>query len=184
MKFPFRNTADQYGAVAQLLHWSVVVGITLQFVWAWRIDSTDSLRQQYSLVFEHKSIGMTVLGLVLVRILWRLFNRPPPLPLDTPRWQRRASAATHWTLYLLILAMPLSGWAWSSAAGYGAEFFGLIEIPGFIAANKSWADRLHRVHETLALALVAVISIHVLAALHHHFWLRDSILGRMLPLWK
>ncbi|MDT8438081.1 MAG: cytochrome b [Wenzhouxiangellaceae bacterium] len=184
MKIPFRNTDSHYGAVAQLLHWLVVVGILMQFIWSWRIDETDSIRQQYALVVEHKSIGMTVLVLVLVRIGWRLFNRPPRLPAAMNGWERLAASATHWLLYGLILAMPLSGWAWSSAAGYGAEFFGLLEIPDLVGENERLADTLEDVHEWLGRAILAIAGVHVLAALRHHFWLKDSILKRMLPGWN
>ncbi|MFU8878152.1 MAG: cytochrome b, partial [Wenzhouxiangellaceae bacterium] len=168
----------------QLLHWLVVVGITLQFVWSWRIDEAESIRQQFQLVNQHKSIGMTVLLLVLLRIAWRLFNRPPPLPPWTPAWERRAAAATHWLLYGLILAMPLSGWAWTSSAGYGAEFFGLLDIPGIAPVDERLEEILGGVHEWLSRAILALVALHVLAALRHHFVLKDNVLKRMLPVWK
>ncbi len=184
MKLPIRNTDNAYGLVAQLLHWAVVIGITLQFVWAWRIEEADSIRQQFQLVTQHKSIGMTVLLLVLVRIGWRLFNRPPSLPADLARWEQRAARWTHVLLYALILAMPLSGWAWSSSAGYGAEFFGLLDIPGLVPDNEWLEDVLEDVHEWLARAMLVVVAVHVLAALRHQLVLRDNVLERMLPIWK
>jgi len=182
MKFPtLRNTQDRYGAIAQLLHWLVVLGILLQFIWAWRIDETDSIRQQFALVVEHKSIGMTVLGLAIIRLLWRAFNPPPPYPSSMAGWERTAASITHWLLYAMILLMPLSGWAWSTAAGYGAEFYGLLDIPGFVPVNEDLADVLEEVHEALAIAIPVVAGVHIAAALRHHFVLKDNVLRRMLP---
>jgi len=183
-KLAWRNSAHRYGLVAQALHWAVVTGIVVQFIWSWRIEETESIRQQFALVNQHKSIGMTVLMLVLVRIGWRLFNRPPAWPASMRGWERLAAGATHWALYALILAMPLSGWAYSSAAGYGAEFFGLVEIPDFVPQGERLEDGLGTLHEWLGRAILAVAGIHAAAALRHHFVLRDDVLKRMLPIWK
>jgi cytochrome b561 len=184
MHLPLRNTDHAYGAVAQLRHWAVAVGILLQFIWTWRIDETESIRQQYALIVQHKSIGMTVLVLVLLRIAWRLFNRPPALPVGMSSSQRRIAALTHWGLYGLILLMPLSGWAWSSAAGYGAEFFGLVEIPDLVAENEDLAERLEDLHEWLGRVILFLVGVHFLAALYHHLIRRDGLISRMLPRWK
>src|SRR6056297_158130 len=184
MKMPLENTPKAYGLLAQALHWLVVFGITAQFVWAWRIDEADSIRTQFALVNQHKSIGMTVLALVVIRLLWRAFNRPPPFPSSMSAWEKIAAFTAHWLLYALILAMPLSGWMYTSAAGFGPELFGLLEIPALVDQN----DRLEKVfgamHEWLAICILALVSIHVLAALRHQFVLKDGLLKRMLPIWK
>lgn len=184
MNVPVRNTRRAYGAVAQFLHWAVVAGILLQFAWAWRIDRTDSIRQQFALVNEHKSIGMTVLLLAAVRLAWRAFNRPPPFPGAMQAWERRAAGIAHVLLYALIFAMPLSGWAYSSAAGYGAEFWGLLEIPDFVPQGETLESALGTLHQVLAVSLLVLAGTHAAAALRHHFWLHDNVLRRMLPLWK
>ncbi len=184
MKMPLANSKTAYGAVAQTLHWLVAAGITAQFGWAWRIDQTDSIRTQFALVNQHKSIGMTVLALVVIRLLWRAFNRPPPFPSSMSLWEKITAVTAHWLLYALILAMPLSGWMYTSAAGFGPELFGLLEIPALVDQN----DRLEKVfgamHEWLAICILALVSIHVLAALRHQFVLKDGLLKRMLPIWK
>lgn len=184
MNLPIRNTRQAYGLIAQLLHWSVMIGIVLQFVWSWRIDETDSIRQQFALVNQHKSIGMTVLALVLLRLGWRAFNPPPPHPETMKGWERWAASSVHWLLYALILAMPLSGWAYSTAAGYGAEFFGLLDIPGFVPVDEDLEDWLGELHEWLSWAIVALVGLHIAAALRHQFFVRDNVLKRMLPVWK
>jgi len=184
MEICLRNTSDRYGLVAQALHWAVVLGVVLQFVWAWRIGQTDSIRQEFALVVQHKSIGMTVLMLMVLRLLWRAFNRPPPLPDSMPGWERVAAQVTHWLLYALLFTIPLAGWAWSSAAGYGAEIFGLVDIPDFVPQSERLETLFHSVHEWAGVALAVLVSLHVLAALRHQFVLGDSILRRMLPVWK
>lgn len=184
MKIPLRNTVTHYGLISQLLHWAVVVLIVLQFVWAWRIDQTESVIQTYRLTVQHKSIGMTVLMLAAVRLAWRLFNPPPPLPARMPRWEAVAAKLSHGLLYALIFAMPLTGWAYSSAAGYGAEWFGWIDFPDFVGESERLENFFGRVHGVLAVTLVIVVAVHVLAALRHHFILRNPVLKRMLPTWK
>ncbi len=184
MSIPVRNSERAYGAVAQLFHWTIVLGIVLQFVWAWRIDNVESIRLEYQLVIQHKSIGMTVLLLAVLRLLWRAFNRPPSLPGDPPTWERAAAAFTHWALYGLIIALPLSGWIYSSAAGYGAEFFGLLDIPDLVGSSESLEEDFRQIHRWLGYALLAVAGIHLAAALHHHFVRKDNVLKRMLPKWN
>lgn len=184
MKTPLVNSRSQYGMVAQALHWLVAAGIATQFVWAWRIDEADSIRTEFALVNQHKSIGMTVLALVMLRLLWRAFNRPPPLPPGMSAWERYAAATAHWLLYALILLMPVSGWLYTSAAGFGPEFFGLVEIPDLVGQSERLEDIFRRVHEWLAVCIVALVSIHVLAALRHQFVLKDGLIRRMLPPWK
>ena len=184
MKVPLRNTRNAYGLVAQAFHWLVVAGIIAQFVWAWRIDRTDSIRAEFALVNQHKSIGMTILGLVVFRLLWRGFNRPPPLPTSMSPWEKFAASTAHWLLYALILAMPLSGWIYTSAAGFGAEFFGLVDIPDLVDRGERLEKVFGEVHEWLATCIIVLVSIHVLAALRHQFVLKDGLLRRMLPPWK
>ena len=178
------QVSNRYGLIAQLLHWAVVVGILLQYVWVWRIDNTDSIREQFSLVTTHKSIGMTVLALVLLRMAWRAFNKPPPYPPGMARWEINAANLMHALLYLLILLMPLTGWMYTSAAGYGAEFWGLIDIPDFVLTGERLENFMHVAHETIGWAIPIVVAVHVLAALRHHFALKDDVLKRMVPGWK
>ena len=184
MKVPLGNTQRTYGLIAQALHWLVAVGIAVQFVWAWRIDETESIRAQFTLVNQHKSIGMTVLALVVVRLCWRAFNRPPPFPSSMSAWERFTASTAHWLLYALILLMPVSGWIYTSAAGFGPEFFGLVDIPALVGQNERLEKVFGAVHEWLAVGIATLVSIHVLAALRHQFVLKDGLLRRMIPPWK
>ncbi|MEN1728167.1 MAG: cytochrome b [Pseudomonadota bacterium] len=173
------NSTDRYGLVAQALHWIVVFGIALQFIWAWRIDEAESIRQQFALVNQHKSIGVTVLALVLIRIAWRLLNRPPAYPDSMKTWERRAAGAAHWGLYGLLLVLPISGWAYSAAAGYGPEWFGWINLPALFPVSETLESAMHEIHEWSGRLLMALVIIHVVAALRHQFVLKDGLLRRM-----
>lgn len=184
MSLPIRNTERAYGLVSQVFHWLVVAMIIFQYIWAWRIDEADGLRDRLELVTQHKTMGMTILSIALLRLLWRLFNRPPPLPAHMPRWERIAAHAGHWLLYGLIFAIPLSGWAYSSAAGYGDYWWGPIDFPSIVAKGEDLEDLFENVHEWLTDALAIVATGHALAALRHHFWLKDDVLRRMLPTWR
>jgi cytochrome b561 len=161
------------------------VGLILfQFLWAWRIDEAEALRDRLELVTQHKTIGMAILALAVLRLLWRLFNRPPPLPGHMSAWERWGAHAGHWILYALIFAIPLSGWAYSSAAGYGDYWWGPIDFPSITPKSDDLEDLFEDLHEWLTTALAVVAIGHALAALRHHFWLKDDVLKRMLPIWR
>jgi len=178
---PLRNTADTYGALAKFLHWTIVILIIAQYV---IIESAEELPdglEKLAMVTRHKSLGMLVLGLALVRIAWKLVNKGQPAPVPMPRPQRIAAAAGHGLLYVLILAQPISGWMMSSAANYPVTFFGWFQFPALVGANKELHEFYEEVHEFLFQALLVVAVIHVLAALYHHFVRKDDTLRRMLP---
>lgn len=181
---PIKNLANRWGGVSITLHWLtalmiaglVVVGLLMQ-----ELGNSPTKIQIYGL---HKSIGLTVLALTVLRLLWRLFAGVPEPVAGTPRWQRWASGATHGALYVVLLAMPLSGWLYNSASGFPLKWFGLFKLPklsGYDAEVKAFALQ---AHETLFLVLVAIVGVHALAALKHHYFDRDRTLARMLPLIK
>ena len=184
MSIPVRNTQRSYGLISQLFHWLVVVLILAQYTWAWRIDNVEGFRARLELVTQHKTIGMTVLALALLRLLWRLFNRPPPLPSSMKPWERRAAKSGHWLLYGLIFAMPLTGWLYSSAAGLGDYWWGPVNFPSLVDSSERLEAVFGQIHWILAISLGVVAGIHVLAALRHHFFSKDDVLTRMLPLWR
>jgi cytochrome b561 len=126
-------------------------------------------------------MGMVVLMLLIARVLWRLTHRPPALVAGLPRWQVVAAHSVHVALYVLMLAVPLSGWLMSSALGFQVVLFGVLPIPDLIAVDKVLGHTLKSVHELLNYGLLSVVIIHVGAALQHHFMLGDETLRRMLP---
>jgi cytochrome b561 len=177
---PLRNTADTYGSLAKFLHWAIVLLIVPQYFLAEAADELPNGIEKLQLFTWHKSLGMLVLLLALVRIGWKFANRGLPRPVGEP-WQRKAAAAGHGLLYLLILAQPVSGWAMSSAGNYPVTLFGWFQFPALIGENNDLQEALEEVHELLFTLMLVVVAVHIAAALYHHFILRDSVLRRMLP---
>jgi len=129
----------------------------------------------------HKWVGITIFLLVAARLIWRAANVPPP-PILGPPWQQVAAVVNHWLLYVLLICIPLSGWLMSSAYGVGVVYFGVIPLPDLIGKNKELGDTLKALHETLAFTMLALVTVHAVAALKHHLLDRDAVLHRMLPL--
>jgi cytochrome b561 len=130
---------------------------------------------------EHKSFGMTVLMLAVIRLLWRMKNPPPPLPVEVHRGEHLLARLAHVSLYALLFAMPLSGWLMSSAKSYSVSWFGVFTWPNLIGPSEAAFGVLRSLHHVLSSLLIAIASLHVLAALKHHFWHKDDVLVRMLP---
>ena len=185
---------ERYTRTAMLLHWVIAVFIIINVLLMWTMDffPKDAERPMVNL---HKSIGITVLLLVVMRILWRLTHRPPSLPAAYPRWERLAAHGAHAALYLLIFLMPLTGWihdsAWKAAASYPLTLFGIIpwfRIGTIQALDPATKEQVHSlfgsIHTSLAYVLVAFFVIHVVGALKHQFIDREAELQRMLPAGK
>ncbi len=177
-----RNTPGRYGSVAQALHWVVVLLLIGQVAVGKIAHEMPDGFDKLVLLARHKSVGITILGLALLRLAWRLIDRPPAPP-PMPRWQFIASRATHWGLYALLFAMPLTGWMMSSASNYPVSWFGLLQLPDFVAPDRDLKHLMEEIHETLAKALIALALLHVGAALKHQFIDRDGLIWRMLP-WR
>lgn len=178
-----RNSATGYGWVAQWLHWVIAALIITQFVLGQLAEAAEEAHQpvrQLALLANHKSVGMTVLLLAIIRIGWRWTSTVPALPSSTPRWQAQASRIAHWLLYLLIFALPVSGWLMSSASAYTVSWFNLFELPDLVSPSEPLKETLLSLHHLLATTLFAVAVVHVLAALKHQFFDRDDVLRRML----
>ena len=140
--------------------------------------------KKLALLARHKSVGITILGLAVLRLLWRWMNPTPALPDTLKPYERVLATLTHAGLYIILFAMPLSGWIMSSARGFPVSWFGFIQLPDPVAKNKAVYDAMLQTHETLAWVLYAIVTVHVLAALKHHFMLKDHVLKRMLPFTK
>jgi cytochrome b561 len=176
--------ATRYSAVSQIFHWIIAALIVVQFTLAWSAEDLPNNLHKLALLARHKSFGMTILMLAVLRLFWRFTHPAPPLPDGMSRFQRRAAHATHIALYTLLFVMPLTGWMMSSAKNYAVSWFGVFTWPNLIGKNETAFNVLRTTHDTLSNVLFAVAVLHLLAALKHHFWNRDDVLVRMLPFTK
>jgi cytochrome b561 len=171
----------RYTPTARALHWLIALLIVVQFVLARMAAPLPLGAHKLALLAEHKSFGMTVLMLAVIRLAWRLQNLPPSLPTDMHRIERFLARFTHASFYVLLIAMPLSGWLMSSAKNYSVSWFGAFSWPNLIHPSETAFDFFKTLHHLLSNVLFAIAALHILAALKHHFWNRDDVLARMLP---
>jgi cytochrome b561 len=176
-----KNDQSRYGGVAQLFHWVIVALVVTQFVLANKAGDLPLGAAKLATLAQHKSVGITILGLAILRLLWRLLGPTPALPATTARWQHLAARASQFLLYALLLIIPILGWLMSSARNFPVSWFGLITLPDFIAPSEAAFDFFHAAHETAAKTLFVVAVVHAAAALKHHFIDHDNVLRRMLP---
>lgn len=188
---PVTNTRSRYGNVAMALHWLIAVAILLNlalgiFMANFQSDNDPS---HFAIVQLHKSVGLTVLWLSVLRVLWRIVNPIPPLPDSLGPWLKVLARGTHYLLYFLIIFIPLTGWALvsSSPLGLPTSYFGLFHWPSIpFLADLTRAQKVplrhdfFRVHMVLAFSAIALLLIHVAGALYHQFRGED-VLRRMLP---
>ena len=170
--------AERYDQIARALHW-VMAALLIGNLAGGLLH--DALEDTINLMPLHKSIGLTVLALTLVRIGWRFGWQAPPYPPAMPPWQIAAARGVQAVFYGLMLAMPLSGWVMASAGKYPLNWFGLVDVPKFAVAKQSALYLASRQgHEVLGWLFVGLIALHVAAALRHHVILKDRVLERML----
>ena len=175
---------QRYTGVAIALHWLIATAILCTFLLGQYMTNLQLSPVKLKLYSYHKWIGVTIFLLVMVRLAWRLAHRPPAPPASMPAWQHSAAGIAHLFLYLLTLAIPLSGWLMSSASGFQVVYLSVLPIPDLIAKNKDTAEQLKQLHEALNWLMVVVVALHVAAALKHHLVDRDDVLSRMLPFLK
>ena len=170
----------RYTGTAIALHWLLALMIVASFaVGTYMVDLPFSV-SRLKLYNWHKWAGVLILALSALRLLWRLTHRPPA-DLPMPDWQRRAAHGAHLALYALFFAVPLMGWAYSSAAGFPIVLFGVLPLPDFVPVSRELAETLKPWHGWLAQALAAIVLLHVAGALKHHFIDHDGLLRRMWP---
>jgi len=179
---PTRNSADRWGSVSLGLHWLtflLVLGMAGVGLLMTELPTGPFKIQVYAL---HKSVGLTVFALTLLRMVWRLVAGVPAPVSGSPRWQDALAKLMHGALYALLLAMPLSGWLFNSAAGFPLRWFGLFGLPKLAGYDPPLKEFARDLHGTLFYVLAMLVLIHAAAALYHHYRLRDRTLARMLPM--
>lgn len=175
---------SRYNRVAIALHWTIallIIGLILFGL----LMTQEWVPNRFAIYQWHKSVGITVLVLSVMRLIWRLTHKPPTLPATMPKWQHVASNATHWLFYGLMITMPLLGWAMVSASTLPIPtvLFGLVQLPDMpgVPEADAVAGRFRLLHEIGAKLFIALIFLHIGAALKHHFKDRDDVLRRMAP---
>jgi cytochrome b561 len=174
-------TASHYTRTAVGLHW-VVAGLVLTAVFmGWTMTEMAVSPQRLKVYNWHKWVGVTILLIAAARLAWRLRHPAPPLPATMAPWEQRVANGTHILLYVLFFAAPLTGWLFSSAAGFPVVYLGLVQLPDLVAKNRELADVLRAAHKWINYTMAALIVLHIAAAWKHHLVDRDDVLTRMLP---
>jgi cytochrome b561 len=171
-----------YNAVAKALHWLVAALILANIALGLTMVDMPGITPTKLRFFNwHKWVGVAVFALVALRLAWRWIHVKPPLPASMPGWERRAAKASHAALYALMFAVPASGYFYSLAAGFPVVFLGVLPLPVLIAPDPTLKELLVGLHHLLAWALIALLALHVAAALKHRFVDHDGVMARMLP---
>jgi cytochrome b561 len=172
-----KNTPETFGLVTRLLHWGIAALVVVQLSLGLRISDMEPGLANLWLYSLHKSLGLITLALIIARILWHLAS-PPPRPIGGG-WQATAARVTHWAIYALLLAIPLSGWAASSATGIDVMLFDRWVVPAIAPVSALWEERGFTIHDLLTKALLALIFLHMAAALKREME-GDGTLRRMI----
>jgi len=173
---------NRYSTVSLFLHWATALLVVGQIVLISIAEEVSGSDRGFWMML-HKSGGATILVLTLARLAWRVANPAIPLPASTPKWQKLFARATHVGFYVLLLALPLTGWLAGSAAGRGFEYYGLFDFPLLpIGGGRELAGTLMDIHEALPKLLYVLLFLHVAGALKHHVINRDNVLHRMIPI--
>ncbi|WP_366910636.1 cytochrome b [Methylotenera sp.] len=175
------NFNNRYTLIAIGLHWLMALLIISLFAVGLYMHDLPLSPWKLKIFSWHKWAGVTAFLLVMIRLGWRFTHRPPPLPISMSKSVKLAAHIGHGLLYLLMIAIPLTGWLMSSAKGFQTVYFGLIPIPDLLAKNKELGSLLRDVHETLNFVLIAIVIGHAGAAFKHHFIDKDDVLTRILP---
>jgi cytochrome b561 len=179
----WKNAAGSWGAVAKSFHWVLALLILCQLTLGKIAEGVRLSPLKLDLFVWHKSIGVTILLLVILRLAWRVNHSPPSAPAGIPGWETKLARIGHISLYLLMFAVPLTGWWISDTSRIPFKAYWLVPVPDLMPADKSASELASDVHGALTALLMLVVLIHIAAALRHHFFLHNNILTRMLP-WR
>ncbi len=173
---------ERYTRTAMLLHWLIALAIVAQIGFGWYLQQIPRRTPDRTLyVNYHKSTGMLIGLLILARLAWRLKHKPPGLPASMPAWERRVARANHVLLYTCMIIMPLAGYTASNFSKFGVNFFNAVQLPPWGVDDRSFYAFFNGLHVATSYVFVALIALHLLAAMKHAIFPRHGILRRMLP---
>jgi cytochrome b561 len=176
-----RNTPSSWGSLSRWLHWGLGLIIVGMLAYGWWMNHFPARADRFFHRSIHADIGYAVLLLMVLRLIWRGLNPKPALPTGTPRWQRIAASISHWSLYAVTILVAMLGWAHSGARTQNySDWFGLFRVPQITSPDKAAAAAYEDRHIFFAYVLLALIAIHVAAALWHHFVKGDRVASRMI----
>jgi cytochrome b561 len=173
------TNAPGYGIVAKVLHWLIFALLAVQYAIGSIMPHIGRRTLDEGWVAWHFSVGAAILFFIVIRLIWRVIHPVPLIPTMT-YWEKIIAGITHWSLYGLVLAMTLLGWAATSARGWNVKLFGLFSLPSISPKGSHWGHAAGDIHDWLLYVLLAVIVIHVAGALYHYYVKRDQVVGRML----
>jgi len=176
------NNANRYTGTAKALHWLIVALLIVQFIVAWSMPHIGRNTQPGTLINLHHSLGLLILAVAILRLGWRATHREPAPDDGLPPWQVKSARIVRWLLYLLLFVVPILGWISASWRGFPVTMFGLFELPKLIATRAAGWRWTGDIHGLLAnYAMLALVGLHVAAALYHYFFRRDGVLQRIFP---
>jgi cytochrome b561 len=176
-----QNNTLKYGSAAKTLHWLMAIMVICMIAVGFIMDGMKPSPDKLQLIGLHKATGIVVLALVSIRLMWKWANPAPLLPHNLAAWEKLAAKSGHALLYFFMFAMPISGWGMSSGAGYPVSIYGLFTMPNLIEPNKELGKFFNDAHGIMAWGFIVMITLHMLAALMHHFVHKNNVLLRMLP---
>lgn len=174
------STSPRYDAVTRFFHWEVLALLVAEFPVAWAMPHVHKDTLPDGLIAWHLFFGTLILTVVWLRILWR-FTHPAPDSVPMPGWQELAAKTIHRLLYIVLVVLPLMGWAHASSRGWEVKLFGFISLPALAPKGSDWGHALGDVHQAVAIGLLVLVGLHVAAVAYHQWILRDNLLQRMLP---
>jgi cytochrome b561 len=173
--------SGEYGTVAKSFHWVTAALVGAQFIVGWIMPGLRHITRPEGLISLHFSLGVAILAVTAARLLWRLAFGAPALEAGLPKWQRQAAQALHMALYVLLFALVFSGWAYASSHGIDISFFGLATVPAIFVNGSGIGQAIGNLHSPLTWILLAVLGLHIAAALAHTLIWHDHVMARMLP---